>query len=555
MANNVIFVFKAIDQYSKIGRQIADSTRRLNRHMEMAKQTGKRLSAQFKDIGAKVKSAGKNVVAFGRSFSTHISAPLAAFSALSIRAWNTQEKAISKVNAAIRATGGAAGLTFKQIATEASRLQSVTLFGDEEILEKVTAPLLTFKGIQGDNFLETQKQIMNVATLMDGDLRSASIQLGKALNDPIANLGALSRTGIQFTEQQKEVIKMLAQTNNLGRAQEIILKEIESQYGGMAEAAAKAGTGGLKQLLNTVGDISEKIGEEQYKVLRPFINMLRELATRFDNASPAVRKFIAVTALVLTVVGPLIFIFGQLMVGFGMLTMMTGILGTSVFALAAPFLVIIGVIGLVIAAATLLYIRWDDVVSGFKLAISDLPAFFKWVFQQTLSILYSFLSPAIDLFRKFITGGIGMMKTTISSLPDVFRWVFSQLVNLLKSALVRFVQFHVGIGNAIGQLGKDAIDKLKEMVSEALAFFDNFRQKMLEKIQAFRDSIVEFVRGLGDKISGAFSIGGDISTSNSTKTDVNINLAAPRGAVNDIKTRTHGSSRNFNLGVNMEEAL
>ena len=86
----------------------------------------------------------------------------------------------------------------------ATNLQNKTLFGDEVILKDATAQLLTFTNITGENFGRTQEAALDLATRLDGDLKSASIQLGKALNDPVANLSALSRSGIQFSEDQKK---------------------------------------------------------------------------------------------------------------------------------------------------------------------------------------------------------------------------------------------------------------------------------------------------------------------------------------------------------------
>lgn len=176
-----------------------------------------------------------------------------------IAAYTKQAQAVAKVNQAITSTSGAAGLSLSQLQQEASALQKKTLFGDETILNDATAQLLTFTNIAGDNFLRTQRVALDLSTVLDGDLKSASIQLGKALNDPVANLSALSRSGIQFSTAQKAVIKELAETNRLAEAQKVILDELERQYGGQAETAAKVG-GGWVQLGNVLGDLMEEIG-------------------------------------------------------------------------------------------------------------------------------------------------------------------------------------------------------------------------------------------------------------------------------------------------------
>lgn len=176
-----------------------------------------------------------------------------------ITAFTQQAQAVEKVNQAIKSTAGAAGFSLSQLRKEASELQKRTLFGDEDVLNNATAQLLTFTNIAGDNFLRTQRVALDLSTVLDGDLKSASIQLGKALNDPVANLSALSRSGIQFSAAQKAVIKDLAESNRLAEAQAVILDELERQYGGQAEAAARVG-GGWQQLGNVLGDTMEELG-------------------------------------------------------------------------------------------------------------------------------------------------------------------------------------------------------------------------------------------------------------------------------------------------------
>ena len=66
-------------------------------------------------------------------------------------------------------------------------------------------------------------------------------QLAKALEDPARRVTDLARSGTVFTEQQKEQIKTLQESGRLFEAQNLILQEIEQQYGGAAEAAGSAG--------------------------------------------------------------------------------------------------------------------------------------------------------------------------------------------------------------------------------------------------------------------------------------------------------------------------
>lgn len=200
----------------------------------------------------------------------------------SIEAYREQERAIQKVDQAIKQTGGSAGLSLKQLTDEATRMQNSTLFGDEEILNSATAQLLTFTNIAGENFLKAQRAAMDLSTVLDGDLQTASIQLGKALNDPASGIAALTRVGISFTNEQKSMIKELAETNRLEEAQALILDEVNRQYGGQAEAVAK-GTGAFKQAANQIGELAESFGGFIGNILAPLMTMFAKFATSINE--------------------------------------------------------------------------------------------------------------------------------------------------------------------------------------------------------------------------------------------------------------------------------
>lgn len=174
----------------------------------------------------------------------------------SIRAYEEQRVAIAKLESVLRSTGNAAGLTSDQIQKFASARQAVTNFGDEVSIAGASV-LATFKNIQGQAFLDTLAVAQDVSAVMGQDLQSSIVQLGKAMNDPVAGLSALSRVGITFNEQQKEQIKSLQESGDLMGAQSVIMAELQSQFGGAAEAARSPFTA----LANTFGDLTEKVGE------------------------------------------------------------------------------------------------------------------------------------------------------------------------------------------------------------------------------------------------------------------------------------------------------
>ena len=268
---------------AKETRMVAKQHERLSKRLDQVNRAVNRNKSGLKTYGAALGRVSSAMRTFGGTLLAFVGArQVVSFFKSSIEAFQTQAKAVAKVEQAITSTGGAAGRSAKQLQEMASALQENTLFGDEEILNKVTAQLLTFTNITGEQFDRTQKVALDLATVLDGDLQSASIQLGKALNDPVANLSALSRSGIQFSTEQKDLIKTLAETGKLAEAQAVILDELERQYGGQAAAAAEA-DGGIQQLRNTFGDLMEVIGGELLAAIKPSIKNLKELIQGLDE--------------------------------------------------------------------------------------------------------------------------------------------------------------------------------------------------------------------------------------------------------------------------------
>ena len=371
--------------------------------------------------GEKFSKAGKAMNNWGKNLSLKVTAPITALGFASVRAFGMQAEAIAQVEAGLAATGGTAGFTSKQLQQMASDLQTVSVFGDEEILQGVTSQLLTFTNIAGDSFSRTQQAVLDLASKVKGvGLESGAIMLGKALNDPIANLGALSRSGIQFSEDQKEVVKSLAESGRLAEAQSIILDELDKQDGGAAEAAASAGLGPFKQLNNILGDMLEPFGKIVAEALIPFTEKIKVLANRIDNLSPRWKKVIAAAFVFLGVIGPLVLTIGQFALGIGslltILPIMASVISSTVIpaiismtAALAPALLVIGkfiLIGAAVAA-----VAWG-ISKGFqfiaKVTKKVFPVILGWIdsMLERLSAFSPILGMIAKGFRDIIVEGV-----------------------------------------------------------------------------------------------------------------------------------------------------
>jgi hypothetical protein len=254
----------------ELALRIHADVRRANREIQAVRQEvarfgqgGRRTGNDLRDMGRGVDQAERSTRNLGvtaRQVRGLLASLGIAISARSIiQATVRQEQALAQLDARIRSTGGSAGFTRDELAGMAAELQKVTTFGDEAVME-MQATLMTFTRVTNQVFRDSQELILDLATAMRMDLNSAALQVGKALNDPIQGLTALRRAGIQFTDDQETMIRRMVETNDLAGAQRVILRELETQFGGAARAARDTFGGALAGLRNAFGDLLEADG-------------------------------------------------------------------------------------------------------------------------------------------------------------------------------------------------------------------------------------------------------------------------------------------------------
>lgn len=191
-----------------------------------------------------------------------------------VRATKESQDAMAQLEARVKSTGMAAGLSAKQLDEMSLALARQTTYGDEAI-KGAQSLLLTFTKIRGDVFNDATLAVADLATAMGTDLKSAAIQVGKALQDPAQGLLALRRSGVSFSETQQEMIKHLFATGRHAEAQRLILQELQVEFGGAAKAARDTLGGALKALGEEFDNLFEVSRESSGGIVK-FINLINK---------------------------------------------------------------------------------------------------------------------------------------------------------------------------------------------------------------------------------------------------------------------------------------
>ena len=270
-----------------------------------------------------------------------------------LKAFADSEKAGAQLDAVLKSTGGAAGMTREALDSLATELQRTTAFEDDAVA-RGEAMLLTFTNIGKDVFPMATRTMLDMSTAMNQDLQSSAIQLGKALNDPIAGISALSRVGVQFTDSQKEQIQVLMQSGNVMGAQKIILAELSKEFGGSAVAAADTLTGKWEQLKNEFGNMMEDIGNALTDGggFKGLLDTIKNIVISVDDwmkaNQPLTKDLVLLTAGVgglMFFLGPMLYILPGIATGIGLVGAAFEVLSLGPIAVAVAALVAVGVIG------------------------------------------------------------------------------------------------------------------------------------------------------------------------------------------------------------------
>jgi phage-related protein len=495
----------------------------------LSKEIGGDLEGVGKSAGGK---AGKGFMGgMGGALKVGIAAAgIGAVAGIATKALGAAREAQQITNiteATIKATGGAAGVTATHVQDMANALQRSTGISDETIRSGSNI-ILTFKNIANaagdgnDIFDQTTKAALDLSAAGFGSVESASTMLGKALNDPLKGMSALTRVGVTFTDQQREQVEAAMANNDILGAQKIILAEVEGQVGGVAEAAADP----MDKLTNMFNDLLETIGGALLPALSAIADALQPV---FDALGPVIGEVAELLGGILAdtvkdlapLFGPLATIVGKLANALG------GILGKVIRAVA-PLIVM-----LMEATMPLL-----DVVLLLLEPILELVA-------VLLEALMPIIKPLITLIAALVgILGQGLGRVIEKVIAPALSFVAGLIEDYLGPAFESIGEFLKPVidfmENTAGPVIMDVWDSILEAV---MTFVDWFKGVAMPVIEAIIGFIIGYYQTLWSVVQTVWNaITGFISTAVSRITSI-------FNTINDVVIKVIGFFQNLWNGV------
>jgi hypothetical protein len=373
-------------------------------------ERAKKEFAQLKTSGEKAQFALKKAA-------LPAAAALAAVGAAAVKmvaageAAATSNARIAQINESMGLFGDTTAIVNKRITDYAEATARATGI-DQNQIKLAQAKLLTFKDLAvsadeaGGAFDRATQAAIDMGAAGFGDAATNAVQLGKALNDPIKGVAALAKSGVTFTDQEKDKIKQLVESNKLLEAQDMVLKAIETQVGGTALATANDSD----KMKVAFSQLSESIGLTLLPIFQKFTEIMLKVS-----------QFAAENTTVIVVLGGII-------------------AGLAVAVLAANAAMKVYHTTLKVVKATQFLfnaVMAANPITLVVIAIAALVAAFVVAYKTS------------ETFRKFVDGLFGAIKTGVIASVD-----------FLKGYLTTVMGFYKKIFNGIASLWNNSIGKI-----------------------------------------------------------------------------------------------
>lgn len=236
--------------------------------------------------------AGKGLMLFGKGAAVAAVAAGVGFAAAlrhGIKGAMDHQKVMAQTESVLKSTKNAVNTSTQAIEANATALEMKTGI-DGDAIQSGMNLMATFGKVRNelgkgnDIFDQANKTALDMSVTFGTSTTAASIQLGKALQDPIKGVTALTRVGVSFSQAQKDQIKTLVESGDVMGAQKLILAEVNKQVGGSAEAFGKTLPGQIERAKRAFDALTEAVAG-------PFLPLLGDIAEGLLNVfgDPAVQ--------------------------------------------------------------------------------------------------------------------------------------------------------------------------------------------------------------------------------------------------------------------------
>ena len=351
----------------------------------------RKATAEFKQL----EGAGKKTGFLIKKSMVPATAALGAFAGFMVHAAKGAEEARianDKLGAVLDTMGF--GEATDRVAAYAESLEK-TIAVDADVIKATQTKLATFSeltksvGKAGGAFDRATKAALDMAAAGFGTAEGNAVQLGKALQDPIKGLASLAKSGVTFTQVEKDKIAALVESGKLLEAQDLVLKAIEGQVAGTAEASASS----FDKMKFAIAGVSDTFGDMMLPVIDALAPKLAAFS-KWAQENPDLMKIVVGTFVGLT----------------------AAVIALNIAMSLNPISLIVIGIGLLIAGLAMAYVKFE----GFRKLVDTIFSGMKIGF----SLVVDYLKFVAGVYKGIFNGIATAWNNTIGKLSfDIPKWV------------------------------------------------------------------------------------------------------------------------------------
>lgn len=353
---------------------------------------------------------------------------------------------------------------------------------DQNSIKATQAKLLTFGELAktadevGGSFDRALGAAIDLEAAGFGPAENQAVALGKALNDPITGLSALSRSGITFTEVEKDKIRALQESGDMLGAQNVLLEAIEGQVKGTAEATSDmsaifqvAGSQVKERFGTALSDAFDRVGG---RLIDKFLPKLLNLA---DSFGPLVEQAVDFFMAMLDGEGsmsPIVALFKEILANLPDLLPMFQEIGLLVRELVA--------------------VAFEVFMDVMQILVSDVLPVFMDAFQALAPVVMDLTRTVLALIRPLLTA-LAPLLPVLATLVISLIQAFMPLLEAVLPILIRLIEFVIPI-----------LEVVAEIIGAVLVYAIGLFTKAIENMSEFVSDFSDFFKEIWDGISGFF---------------------------------------------------
>lgn len=397
---------------------------------------------------------------------------------------------------------------------------------DDQAIKSAQTMLLGFDGLAesageaGGMF----DRVTNAAVDMEGaglaPVGKASKDLARSLQEPERGLRRLERSGVSFTDQQKEQIEAMVESGDKAGAQAAIMEKVEKTVKGAGEANADAADkqAAKYQLLK------DKLGQQllpAYDKLMGILGQVTNFAAQHSTAVIAVGAAVAgLAAIVLGVQAGLV-AYNAIMRTVQVVTKAWTAVQWLLNAAMSANPIALVVIAIAALVAGIIY-AWNN-VDGFKEGVI---AAWNWIKESTTKVfdaVVQFIGDSIDNIATFFTETLpNAVQTVIDWLSNNWPLVLSIITGPIGAIVIAVITHWDEIKSKTVEIFNNVLDwikktwnklktwlgdKVKDIATTVVKGFLSLKKRAIQKVNQFRNgirdkflSVVRFIKSVPDDI-------------------------------------------------------